>query len=517
MISRRHFILASAAAASGCQTVERIDAESPGDAPGDTPFSLGVASGDPTAESAILWTRVAPSPFAAPIDETIDVAWEVATDDAMRQVIASGVATARPELAHCIHVEATNLAPDRHYYYRFQALGGSSPIGRTRTLPSPGTRTDQFRIAMSSCMEYTQGYFTALRDLHTQQPNLVLHNGDYIYESSSGDVRSYPIAWEATRLSDYRALYAQYRQDTDLREAHRQFPWIVIWDDHEVSNDFGPNHFLPSRYNAPMSVSDHRKRVLVGRQAFLEHMPLRASLSLHDGSTPIMYRQDVVGDLLELNRLDVRSFRDTPVCIQDNELEFHRCPDIDNPARSMLGAAQEAWLMNSFGSSGSVWSCLAQTTMMAPFDREAGPAVVHEAESWDNYAANRTRFIEHLRSRDIRNPVSLGGNIHAFYAGTVSERAAHGNCPNPAMTEIVTTSVSAGGGGDGRYDDVHGRRDENPCVEFFENRHRGYTLLTFTQEELRAEFRIVDQTRTPDGTVESLRTLVVDDGVLGCG
>lgn len=432
----------------------------------------------------------------------------------MHDVVGSGVVTAKPELAHCVHVEATGLAPDRHYYYRFHALGTSSAIGRTRTLPSPGAATAEFRIAMSSCMEYTQGYFTAFRDLRTQQPNLVLHNGDYIYESSSGSVRSYPISAEAVSLSDYRALYAQYRQDADLREAHAQFPWIVIWDDHEVANDFGPNHFLPSRYNAPMSVADHRERVNAGRQAFLEHMPLRASLSLHERGNAVMYRREVIGDLLELNRLDVRSYRDTPVCNVADELEFYRCADVDDPARSMLGANQEAWLRENFGTSGNVWSCVAQTTMMAPFDREAGPAVRYEAESWDNYAANRTRIIEHIRNRNIPNPISLGGNIHAFYAGTVSDDATTGNCPNPAMTEIVTTSISAGGGGDGRYDDVHGRRDENPCFEFFENRHRGYTLLTFTPEELRADFRIVDQVRTPDGTLDSLDTVVVKRGEL---
>lgn len=433
----------------------------------------------------------------------------------MNRVIASGVATARPELAHSVHVEATGLLPDRHYYYRFQALGASSAIGRTRTLPAPGAPVSEFRIAMSSCMEYSQGYFTVFRDLRKQQPNLVLHNGDYIYESSSGDVRSYPIQWEATSLSDYRALYAQYRQDADLSEAHAQFPWVVIWDDHEVSNDFGPNHFLPSRYNAPMSVADHRVRVRAGRQAFLEHMPLRASLSLHDRGDALMYRRDVIGDLLELNRLDVRSYRDTPVCNVGNELEFVRCPDVDDPNRSMLGAAQEAWLSNSFGTSGNVWSCLAQTTMMAPFDREAGPAVRYEAESWDNYAANRARIVEHIRDRDIPNPVSLGGNIHAFYAGTVSDRIASGSCLNPAMTEIVTTSVCAGGGGDRRYDDVHGRRDENPCFEFFENRHRGYTLLTFTPEELHADFRIVDQIRSPGGDIASLDAITITSGALG--
>ena len=488
MIDRRDFLVGSAAALVGCgATGSRGSAAER--------FSLGVASGDPTADGFILWTRVQPPPGTP---GPIDVDWVVATDPACHDVVAGGRFTAQPRTAWCVHVDVRDLAPGRRYYYRFSTDGDASPVGVTRTLPRASAALQRFRIALTSCQEYSLGYFSAYRDVLAQQPDLVIHNGDYIYESPAGEFRPYPIDGEALSLDDYRQLYATYRSDTDLQAAHAQLPWIVIWDDHEVANDWGPGHFLPSRYNRPQSPDAHRRRVWAARQAFLEHMPLRAALSLHDEQPRVMYGTDIVGDLIEISRLDVRSYRDPPVCNDGSALEFDPCADVIDPQRSLLGRDQEAWLSETFGRSGCRWNCLLQTTVMAPFDRAAGPAVRYESESWDNYAANRSRILEQFRSQRIDNAVSLGGNIHAFYAGTVSDRHGDGECLDPALTEIVTTSISAGGGGTERYDDVHGRRGENPCIDYFENRYRGYTLLDFSPDRIQATLRIVnDITRLP--------------------
>ncbi len=244
-----------------------------------------------------------------------------------------------------------------------------------------------------------------------------MHNGDYIYEAPSGNIRPYPVDPEARTLADYRMLYAQYRQDADLRNTHALLPWIVLWDDHEVVNDWGPGHFLPSSRNAAITDSEYQVRRRDAAKAFLEHMPLRAALSGNEA--PVFYSRNVIGDLLELNRLDVRSYRDRPVCIENTEKEFADCEDAHDPARTMLGAAQEQWLYDNFGTSGCLWSCLVQATVMAPFDRKAGLEVLYETDGWDNYAANRARIVEHIYSNGIPNAVSLGGNIHTFYAGTV--------------------------------------------------------------------------------------------------
>ncbi|MEO1244310.1 MAG: alkaline phosphatase D family protein [Pseudomonadota bacterium] len=508
MINRRNFVCAAGAWLAGCHSFRPLHD------PTEPVFSLGVASGDPDHESVVLWTRVAPDPFAEPVERVIPVSWELASDEGFRSVISSGLVQARPENAHCVHVLADGLAPGSRYFYRFRALGLESRAGRTRTLPAPGAPLERFRLALTSCQEYSAGYFTAYKDLTDKQPDLVLHNGDYIYESAAGSVRDYPIGWEAFSLADYRALYAQYRQDADLREAHARFPWMIVWDDHEVANDWGPDHFIASPYNRDVSIDVHRRRIRTARRAFLEHMPLRASLSLYDGRERVFYQRRVVGDLLEISYLDVRSYRSPPVCNTGVAWEFDRCAALNDPARSMLGQTQEQWLYANFAASGARWNCLAQATAMAPFDRAAGAATLYETDSWDNYPANRARIVEHVRRSGIGNAISLGGNIHAFYAGYVTDSFAATACAAPSLTEIVTSSITADGGGDERFLDVRERRGENPCIEFFENRRRGYTLLTADHRDMVAECRVVDQIEKPGGTLSTLARFGVRNGRL---
>ncbi len=507
MITRRQFVCnATLAALAGCATSKPGQDGAATSAAGDKLFTLGVASGDPAASSVVLWTRLAPELLSGnPLPAAVEVRWLVASDPGLTSVVAKGSVLALPEDAHSVHVEPAGLQPDTVYYYRFEALGALSPTGRTRTLPSPGARVDSFSIALTSCMEYSLGYFVALRDLDIQQPNLVIHNGDYIYEAPSGSLRPYPIAHEAMTLADYRSLYARYRQDAALRRAHEQFPWVVLWDDHEVVNDSGPGHYLPSSRNAVLDDDAYQLRRRAATKAFLEHMPTRAALASKRGNAPEFHARSVIGDLLELNYLDVRSYRDTPVCNEGGNLGFQDCAAAHDPSRSMLGASQEQWLFDNFGSGNCRWNCLVQTTVMAPFDRKAGLEVDYETDGWDNYAANRDRIVDHVRRNGMQNSVVLGGNIHAYYAGTVDS----------VMTEIVTTSVSASGGGEKRYNDVNGRRDENPELAYFDNRYRGYTLLEFAADQVTVSLRVVRDIEVEDSTVSTLDALAIADGKVG--
>lgn len=511
MISRRRFLTGSALVSlTGCVGAPLESSLSASIV--EYPFTLGIASGDPTHDSMILWTRLAPDPLRADVlSLPINVTWVVATDRLLRDIVHAGSFVAKAESAHCVHVEASGLQPNTTYYYQFAVTGHISPLGRTRTLPEPGTPLDDFSIALTSCQEYSLGYFTVYQDVVAKNPNLVVHNGDYIYEAPSGTLRPYPINQDAVSLSDYRKLYALYRQDSSLQLAHASLPWHVIWDDHEVVNDWGPDHYIPTSHNRPVSASQHQARKQAARKAFLEHMPLRAALR---SDTSVFFSRSVIGDLLELNHLDVRSYRSTPVCNTETPGRFEDCPDLEDSNRSMLGGVQEQWLFNNYGTSGCRWNCLSQTTMLAQLDREAGPKVCLETDSWDNYPITRQRIVEHCLSKRIRNPVSLGGNIHAFYAGVVPKVAGTTDCDS-VMTEIVTSSITALGGDDGRYNDIHGRLSENPCIQYFENRHRGYTHLKFSHQDIIAEFRAVDSIETETPTFTSLESLRVRDGAVG--
>jgi alkaline phosphatase D len=202
----------------------------------DETFRLGVASGDPRPDGVVLWTRLAPHPLAGGCmpAQPLPVAWEVALDQDMRRIVRRGVAIARPEWAHSVHVEVAGLRADRWYWYRFHAGGAASPVGRTRTMPQPASHPERLRFAFASCQHYETGLFTAYEDMARQDVDLVVHLGDYIYENAGRprQVRRH-AGPELHTLDDYRARYAQYRLDPALQGMHALAPWIVTWDDHE--------------------------------------------------------------------------------------------------------------------------------------------------------------------------------------------------------------------------------------------------------------------------------------------
>src|SRR5436190_4142415 len=209
------------------------------------PFQLGVASGDPTPTGVVLWTRLAPQPLepmSGMEPENVKVAWEVAADEAMRKIVHRGTAIASPHLAHSVHAEVDNLEPDRWYWYRFRAGDAESPIGRTRTMPAEDSSPAELRMAFASCQNFQTGYFTAYEHMAKDDPDLVIHLGDYIYDNGprKGEVREH-VRHRLDTLDDYRARHSQYKTDPQLQLLQSRSPWLVTWDDHEVANDYSNN------------------------------------------------------------------------------------------------------------------------------------------------------------------------------------------------------------------------------------------------------------------------------------
>jgi alkaline phosphatase D len=210
--------------------------------PATIPFSLGVASGDPTQNSVVLWTRLAIDPVNGggmpPVP--IEITWKVATDAHMQHVVRRGTVTALPEDGHAVHVNVNGLAPDRWYWYQFESGSDLSPIGRTRTFSTPGSKPEALRFAFVSCQHWESGFFTAWKHLAQEDLDFVVHLGDDIYEdgSSAGGVRQHAPVSEIMTLDDYCNRYAQYRTDASLHTAHAKFPFMATWDDHEVENNY---------------------------------------------------------------------------------------------------------------------------------------------------------------------------------------------------------------------------------------------------------------------------------------
>lgn len=180
----------------------------------------------------------------------------------------------------------------------------------------------------------------------------------------------------------------------------------------------------------------------------------------------------------------------------------------------MLGREQEEWLSSGFGTSGASWNALVQGTVLAPFDYAAGDRVRYDSDGWDNYIGNRHRLLRMIEERRPANPVSLGGNIHAYYAGLVHADP-YDATTSPLLSEFVTTSVSAPGGADERHAATTAQFSENAFARFFENRWRGYTLCDVTPREWRATLRVVDDVTRMDSGSRTLCELAVLAGKVG--
>ncbi|MEH6534531.1 MAG: alkaline phosphatase D family protein, partial [Photobacterium frigidiphilum] len=278
---------------------------------GAYPFKLGVASGDPLSDGFVIWTRLAPIPFndqALP-PQPIIVEWEIARDPKMKKVLRRGYSLAEPNFAHSVHTEINGLEPATEYYYRFYCGGEYSPTGRSRTLPLPGTALENLKFAQVCCQSIHDGYFSAYRDICEHDLDFILHLGDYTYNSDYvADMRRIPVS-EANSLSDYRALHARYKLDPLLQQAHQHTPWLMVLDDHEVSNDHGGDYS-----EASLDTETNLQRKIAGYQAYYEHMPMRLRAGPRNG-TFRFHQRTVFGDLLQLDLLDFRQYRDNPACL----------------------------------------------------------------------------------------------------------------------------------------------------------------------------------------------------------
>ena len=473
------------------------------------PFTLGVASGEPTPDGAVIWTRLAPSPLAddglgGMPARAVDIEWEVADDERFTRVVQRGITTAAAEMAHSVHIELTGLRPGADYFYRFRAGGTVSPAGRTRTAPGPGSLAP-LTMCFASCSNYEQGWFTAYRRLAEEHPDLVVHLRDYQYEypagkptAQSGNVREH-VGPETVTLANYRQRYAQYKTDPDLQAAHAAAPWLAVFDDHELTDNWADE--VPSEPQP--AFLDRRAAAL---QAYYENMPLRRS-STPRGIDMQLYRRVRWGDLATFHMLDTRQYRDDQACGDEIRTD---CVERFDPARTLTGTEQERWLLNGFQQSKARWDVLGQQVFFSQVDLTPGPGRGINPDGWDGYTTNRDRIVAGLVDSPVRNAVVLTGDVHSHWAAEVRERF---DDPSSAVvaTELVTTSISSGGDGSDSRDEITAVLPENPHIRYFNNR-RGYVRTRITPDELRVDFRVVPFVSGPDAPVHTGASFVVPDG-----
>lgn len=491
-ISRRSLLTGLASSAAVAPFIGRSWAQSAPRFKTD-PFALGVASGDPDANSIVLWTRLAPSPLeprgGMPSD-AVGVAWEIAEDDKMQRVVRRGTTDALPAEGHSLHVVAEGLTPDRPYWYRFMSGGAESRIGRTRTLPARGTLPERYRMAVASCQRIEHGFFTAWGDIAKADLDLVFHAGDYLYEyalTAEAMATRMPFAVpdnaraKVSDLAAYRTRYALYKLDPDLAAAHAAHPFVVSFDDHEVVNNWGG-----MSGPAKMSDRDFLRLRAAAFQAFYENSPVRPSVRPR-GSDITMYRSFDVGGLLRLAVLDTRQFRSMPPC---GKAETRRCDERLAPHRSMIGNDQERWLLDLFARRDTAWTVLGnQVQMMQVRHKEAAQDIVN-TDKWDGNAAARQRLLQGAAERQVNGLVTVTGDIHRAMAGNLLVDFDKPKAP-PVGVEFVATSISSDGDGGPAKSTGARLMANNPHLRFYDAR-RGYLMCDFSHQRCEASFRTVE-------------------------
>lgn len=470
-------------------------------------FPYGIASGDPQQDSIVLWTALNPEMAAQRLqdlgaEQAITVLYELSeyADEDFVNPLQSSVYETNAELGFSVKVIVSALTADTRYRYRFSILNDEeriySHIGETRTLP---TNSDEIKLAICSCANYSSGYFHIYRHLALQDDlNVVLHLGDYIYESASlGEEsgRSLQMPVEARDIPTYRARYAEYRLDPDLQALHRKHPMIAVWDDHEFDNNA----------NAEDSSSSSGETWLIrkqqAKQVYHEWMP--TAVSAEDP----LYRRFDLGGLADLFMLDTRIEGRSP---QLTRAQFNQRFD-DN--RHLLGEVQETWLHEGLAQSQAPWKLLGQQVMMSPLqlrgalESERETAILLNTDSWDGYAADRNRLFEHIKQNEIEGVVVLTGDIHTswaaelsinpndpmYYEPTPPESGDSADDPKGALAiELVTPGVTSRSFELINDAIINALNVANPHFKWYELTKKGFIKLTISQQELNAQWCLVN-------------------------
>jgi len=496
-------------------------------------FKHGIASGDPLSDRVILWTRVS---VAAP--GTLNIDWEVASDERFGIIVARGTASTGPERDYTVKVDATGLQPASTYFYRFSMGSDNSPIGRTKTLPVGGV--SQAKLALVSCSNFPSGYFNVYADIAKRTDiDLVLHLGDYIYEYGRiGYASQLAIAidresnpdHEILTLTDYRLRHAQYRTDPDLRALHARMAMIAVWDDHDVANNAWSGGAANHDESTEGSFAARRAAAV---QAYHEWLPTR----LPDPANPLrIYRSFDIGTLASLHMLDTRLIgRDRQVT-----LDQYLAGEANAPTRQLLGQAQADWLSGRMAASAGTWQVLGQQVLMmrmhiplsvaANFSLEtlgdylaaqalpesarsdsqrallAQEKVPYNLDAWDGYPAARDAVLAMARTQ-AKNLISLAGDTHNAWAGNLTDTSGQ-----RVGVEFGTSSVSSPGferalpliANDLLSDGFKRMVDD---LRYAETSKRGYAVLTLTTAEARCDYIEVSTVLSRDYSVRLAATL----------
>jgi len=483
-------------------------------------FTHGIASGDPTADAVILWTRITPND---PTAGDVEVIWEMDKDTDFGSLSASGSFITNAARDWTVKVDAAELEGDETYYYRFRVGEEVSPVGQTKTLPQEALKSVRFAVA--SCANWEHGYFNAYDHIARQDHfDAFIHLGDYYYEYGAGTydsgsdieiARRHVPEHEIISLEDYRLRHGQYRSDPGLQGVTAKMPMIAIWDDHETSND----SWKDGAQNHQNGEGEWDSRRQAALRAYYEWMPIREPRKGRARSD--IFRSYDWGDLLTLVTVETRlTARAEPFEIENHYPEIKAAGNADtfkaeklrDPSREMLGQLQSDFIIDTLKTSkanGTAWRVMANqvimgrllTTDMTPYIDEDTMKVIEKdwpgvrdstalskynlpvyPDSWDGYPIARENFYQRLIKEDVKDIVVLTGDAHEFWINDLTSEAGE-----KVGVECVTTSISSKTLttylGDSTEDYALLLTQSNPDARYYNALHNGYIDFTVTHSK----------------------------------
>ncbi|WP_115863955.1 alkaline phosphatase D family protein [Halorussus litoreus] len=536
------------------------DRQGDGEQGDEAVFPHGIASGGPTPNGVLLWTRVDSDAH----DGETPLAVEVAADDsfdepAFRGTVPSAEFGSDRDYTATVDVDG-ELDPDTRYAYRFVHDGAASTVGQCRTLPAPDASPASLDLAIASCNHYLDGYFGAFAHVGEEDADFLLHLGDFIYEDAGDGVEGRSIdlpsgAEQATDLADYRHLYRTYRSDPNLRRALANHTMIHVWDDHEVVNDRWWNYDTnaPETYSHPRGDDPEFMRQLYvdAIRAYTEYVPARVTYepSGGDGLAPDalhdefrLYRSLGFGDLAELFLTDERLYRSPPPSTEDSGASTPIEDAVADPGRTMLGRDQRRWFREAVTQSNARWTLWGNEVLASAFRFVGDGDARVNADAWDGYRSERREILSGFGESGVENFLALTGDMHSYLAGYLLSDYGLGDDAADLTEDAESPSEDADRVGiefmapaissdnlveSGQLPDteavVAGLQAVNPHVEWFDSHHWGYATVQITRDEAVYSAYAVDRERdsadvpkrllrryrVPAGSTEMER---VDDG-----
>jgi alkaline phosphatase D len=537
----------------------------------DAWFPQGLASGDPKPDRVVLWSRIDALAAARLVTDDLDLEFIVATDEALTEIVARGTVPAKADADHTVRVIPTGLEPGRFYYYRFESAGKTTRVARTKTAPANDADVP-VKLAFCACQDFIGRQWHSWRALLDEKADFdfILFLGDYIYETvndarfqtespdrkiSLPDGLDTSEAQDGSRIAagtlrDYRALYKAYRKDPILKEVHRLYPMIVVWDDHEFSDDCWQDHSTsfndnpPAGSNIPPDERNTPRRVAANR-AFFEFQPVDIFYepAAEFPNEIKIYRQLRYGKHVELFLTDQRMYRAEHLIPEGptdtligkttantivgsrylvRKAEFDRREAIAKP--SLLGATQKAWFVDAVKKSDATWKVWGNEVQMWEMALKMSTlqgipsiftyTVYINADQWDGYRSEREEIMRAFTRAKVDNLLVLTGDIHAFFA---SEIHVDFTTPTvkPAAVEYVTAGISSASlkalldkfvpvgsylrfiveAWAARADDS--LKESNPHLRFSNSNAYGFSMVTIDSAKTEVTFAEVDDPLKP--------------------